>query len=242
MLPKTLKEANCYAFADCKNLRLINVEDGCGASLRDTRVPDSTKVCLPPETMVGEVKLLDLRNCKQIVIPDGIERIGNHWFWGSLVEHVTIPASVREICVNAFCICEKLKDVIFAEGSRLKVIEREAFYSCSSLQNIQLPDYVEEIGLDAFNGTGLESFVAPPSLRVLRQSAFQDCKNLKYVKLNEGLEVLGTDEHPGGWNWCGVFQGIAVECVELPSTLRRIESSTFWGCKNLKSIELPERL
>lgn len=136
----------------------------------------------------------------------------------------------------------KLKEITFDKRSRLKVIEREAFNSCSSLKNIQLPDCVEEIGLDAFNGTGLESFVAPPSLKVLRQSAFQDCKSLRYVKLNEGLEVLGTDEYPGDWDWCGVFQGSAVEYVELPSTLRRIECSTFAECENLKSIELPERL
>ena len=94
--------------------------------------------------------------------------IGNHWFWGSVVEQVTLSASVREICVDAFCRCEKLNKVVFAEGSRLNVIGREAFDSCSSLRNIQLPDCVEEIGLDAFNSSGLESFVAPPSLRVLR--------------------------------------------------------------------------
>ena len=149
---------------------------------------------------------------------------------------------MREICVDAFCRCVKLKEITFAEESRLKMIGREAFNSCTLLKNIQLPDCVEEIGLDAFNGTGLESFVAPLSLRVLKQSAFQDCKSLKYVKLNEGLEVLGTDERPGGWDWCGVFQGSAVEYVELPSTLRRIECSTFAECDNLKSIELPERL
>ena len=118
---------------------------------------------------------------------------------------MTIPASVKEICVDAFCRCEKLNKVVFAEGSRLNVIGREAFDSCSSLRNIQLPDCVEEIGLDAFNSGGLESFVAPRSLRILRQSVFQDCKNLKRVTLNEGLEVLGTDERPGGWDWCGVF-------------------------------------
>ena len=39
----------------------------------------------------------DLRNCKEAVIPEGAERIGNHWFWGSEVKSVVIPASVREI-------------------------------------------------------------------------------------------------------------------------------------------------
>lgn len=95
-LPKALKEANCYMFANCEDLKVIIMEDGCGVSLCSTRVSNSTKVCLPPETMVGEVKLRDLRNLVQVIIPDGVERIGSYWFWGSLVEKMTIPASVRE--------------------------------------------------------------------------------------------------------------------------------------------------
>ena len=62
------------------------------------------------------------------------------------------------------------------------------------------------------------------------------------MQLNEGLEVLGTDDHPDGQNWCGVFQGSAVEGVLLPSTLKRIEYSAFENCKSLKRIALPAGL
>ena len=62
------------------------------------------------------------------------------------------------------------------------------------------------------------------------------------MRLNEGLEVLGTDEYPGGEDWCGVFHGSALESVELPSTLRRIEYSAFAYCARLKHIRLPEGL
>ena len=57
------------------------------------------------------------------------------------------------------------------------------------------------------------------------------------MRLNDGLEALGTDEDE-----CGVFQGSPVESVVLPSTLKRIECYTFYTCKNLRSISLPERL
>lgn len=50
----------------------------------------------------------------------------------------------------------------------MKTIGREAFLGCTGLKNIDLPDSVEEIGLDAFNGSGLEAFVAPSSLRIIR--------------------------------------------------------------------------
>ena len=63
------------------------------------------------------------------------------------------------------------------------------------------------------------------------------------MKFGEGLEALGTDEYfNNGKMYLGVFEQSSVEHVELPSTLKRIEYSAFRECKNLKNIELPERL
>lgn len=61
--------------------------------------------------------------------------------------------------------------------------------------------------------------------------------------LNEGLEVLGTDEYSStGRMLEGVFQKSAVESVQFPSTLRRIEYGTFESCGNLRHVELPGAL
>lgn len=122
------------------------------------------------------------------------------------------------------------------------MIHREAFCYCSSLKRIDLPDGVEEIGLDAFYSAGLESFTAPKALRTLHQSAFNQCTRLKQVQLNEGLEVLGTDEYPDGNNWSGVFAECALEGIALPSTLKVIAYNTFLGCTNLKEVRLPKGL
>ena len=42
--------------------------------------------------------------------------------------------------------------------------------------------------------------------------------------------------------WSGAFQESALESVRLPSTLKRIEYRTFMGCRNLKTVELPDGL
>ena len=39
-----------------------------------------------------------------------------------------------------------------------------------------------------------------------------------------------------------MFQNSALKRVKLPSTLKRIECRTFAGCKNLKTVELPNGL
>lgn len=80
-------------------------------------------------------------------------------------------------------------------------------------------------------------------MRMIHQSAFCMCRNLKEAALNEGLEALGTDEYPeGGGGLHGVFAESTLDCIELPSTLRRIEYNAFRECTNLRNIKLPDRL
>ena len=56
--------------------------------------------------------------------------------------------------------------------------------------------------------------------------------------------MLGTKEYSvyGDGLYRGVFEGSAVESVELPSTLKRIEYSAFEECESLENIKLPQRL
>ena len=80
----------------------------------------------------------------------------------------------------------------------------------------------------------------PASLRRISHGALCECKHLRTVKFSEGLAALGTDEYDSdGSMFKGVFEGSALENVELPKTLKRIEYNIFEDCKNLKSILLP---
>ena len=206
--------------------------------------------------------LWDLRGLKSVVISEGTDKVGSHWFCYSGVESVEIPASVREIGHEAFCGCKRLVRLVFkrataensnAEGSsglkllfssgkrsKLRVIGRRAFCDCCSLGGVCLPDGLKEIGLCAFSVSGIESFVVPGSLQTILQGAFAGCERLRAARLNEGLRVLGTDEQPEDERLCrGVFEGSALEHIELPSSLRSIEYAAFRDCESLKSIQLP---
>lgn len=52
----------------------------------------------------------------------------------------------------------------FDSDSQLRLVGNGAFYGCTYLKRVDLPDSVEEIGIDAFGFSGLESFVAPKAL------------------------------------------------------------------------------
>ena len=146
------------------------MEDGCEADLLFAEVSDSTQVGPLPETMVGGLRVWDLRNCKHVVIPEGTEGIRRNWFWGSNVESVEILASVKCIGTNAFYKCENLKRIVFAEGSRL-----------------------ERIGNYCFCHSGIEELTLPGTLREIGGYAFDECDNLKTIYVEDGCEASLAD-------------------------------------------------
>lgn len=120
------------------------------------------------QTFASGQPVWNLRVLKDVVIPEGVEQIGCYWFAQSSIETVVIAASVREIKREAFCECERLRTVSFAENSRL-----------------------ERVGSRAFSKTAITSFVAPENLREIGQLAFYDCEQLETVRLSEATRELG---------------------------------------------------
>lgn len=83
-LPSLLEEARYNAFDNSCYLTKIYVEDGCKATFSCANIPGSV-VIIPLSTKIGGVDIQDLRVLRDVVIPEGVERIGNSWFWGSSV-------------------------------------------------------------------------------------------------------------------------------------------------------------
>lgn len=192
----------------------------------------------------------ELPRLREIAIPDGFERVEDYRLCDGTVECVKIPASVKEICAKAFYNCKRLKHVMFKDGtvsqskSLLTVIGEEAFRGCSNLEFIDFPAGLEEIRINAFCESGLESVRTPSAVRVICPRAFFWCENLKTAVLNEGLEALGTEEYRDDDDgaFYGVFGCSALENISLPSTLKVIGCGTFKDCKGLKGIQLPDGL
>ena len=166
--------------------------DGCDADLLHLDMPNSTEIWPLPEQMAGTVRVWDLRNCKEIVIPDGVETIGNYWFWGSTAESVTIPASVKEIGAEAFYNCKNLRKVTFAEGSKLKKITAGSFCK-TGIERMLIPRRVEEIQENAFSECkNLKEvvFEKGSTLKTIGKEAFRNCSSLAEIGLPEGLEKI----------------------------------------------------
>ena len=63
-LPMALKKIDDRVFESCDNLRSIYLDEGCEASIYKAKILNSVAINLSRETIVGNIKLLDLRGCK----------------------------------------------------------------------------------------------------------------------------------------------------------------------------------
>ncbi len=91
---------------------------------------------------------------------------------------ITIPAEVK---INN----KKYKVTSICES---------AFKNRSALQEITLPETIDEIGMDAFqNCKSLKKIVLPKNLKILGQFAFDNCSSLTSVTLSANLLKLDEE-------------------------------------------------
>ena len=98
-----LEKIEELAFEDCRNLSVIWIEED---SFLDTdSIVKDHMVLLYRNTLVGDIPLCELRQQKNVVIPEGVETIEERWFMNSKIETMTISASVKKIEKEAFRGC-----------------------------------------------------------------------------------------------------------------------------------------
>ena len=166
-----------------------------------------------------------------VVIPEGVESIGNDAFSGcSGLKSVTIPSGVESISSRAFSGCSGLTSVTIP--SSVTSIGSSAFSGCSGLTSVTIPSSVESIGSSAFyDCSGLTSVTIPSSVESIGTCAFQGCSRLTSVTIPSSVTLIGND----------VFYGCSgLTSVTILANVKSISSSAFYGCSGLKSVTIPE--
>lgn len=90
------------------------------------------------------------QSLQTVSLPDTLQVISSHLFFGSQLQAVFIPASVTEIQYRAFCGCMSLQTVTFAEDSQLNAILEFAFWNAPLSNGVQLPASLQYIEPFAF--------------------------------------------------------------------------------------------
>ena len=175
----------------------------------------------------SENNLLLMDETGTLTIPDSVTAIGEGAFSNLKgLKTIIIPPNVKRIEQNAFSNNTTLENVIIQvkDNESVEYIGSRAFYGCSNLKNINLPDTITYIGSTTFSkNKKLESIKLPSKLKELNNQTFQSCTNLKNIELSMDLEILGI----------GCLENTAITKLELPQNLKSIED----GAINISTLQ-----
>ena len=242
VIPASVTEISDSAFARCKSLKSIEVDENNATYTTIDGVlfsKDKTKLIIFPfgksfqtgTTTDGEPIPVGKMETLSYTIPEGVSSIGSQAFEDCYLESVTFPDSVTEIDGNAFSGCQFLKDVVLPEG--LETISWEIFEGCESLEEITIPENVTKIDSGAFKDcSALKSISIPAGVTEIRFDAFSGCSSLTIISIPEGVkEIEGR-----------TFKDCkALTIVSIPASVEHIDISAFHGCEALEGIAVDDK-
>ena len=118
------------------------------------------------------------------------------------------------------------------DGYTVTRIGDYAFYNCTSLTKIAIPNSVTSIGIYAFYYcTSLTEITIPNSITSMGAWVFADCTSLTDVILGNGVTSIGNS---------AFYNCTSLTEITIPCGVTNIDSSTFKNCTSLTEITIPE--
>ncbi len=166
---------------------------------------------------------------------------GSIWESATYTGAVTIPEivinsgtsySVTSIGGSAFYRCSGLTSVTIPNS--VTSIGYYAFYGCSGLTSVTIPNSVTSIGYYAFYGcSGLTSVTIPNSVTEIGYYAFYGCSGLTSVTIPNSVTEIGSS----------AFEGCTgLTSVSIPNSVIKIGESAFENCSNLTNANIGSAL
>ncbi len=221
----------------------------CEVTLGPDGIRSTTKKA---DTPVGTI-YGDLFSYQKSASKDGL---AVHGFSGKSQRTVVFQSysagkKVTEVAEDAFADCD-IEEAIFTEGFRrmgkrsfarskklrqvvLPISVREisdgAFWGCTNLSNVALPQLLEVLGAYSLSGTGIKNVTIPKSVRIIGEGAFANCTAIKKLDIPDNISALPDS----------LFAGcIGLHRVDLHERMTEIGARTFFGCTGLESIYIPD--
>ena len=117
------------------------------------------------------------------------------------------------------------------DGSKVSSIGDEAFYNCTRLTSITIPDSVTSIGERAFyDCIWLTSITIPDSVTAIGDYAFYNCSSLTSVTIPDSVTSIGNL----------VFAYCGLTSITIPDSVTSIGDYAFRDCTSLTSITIPD--
>ena len=233
-LPEGLISIGSYAF-ESTNLKEITIPSSVESvgSYAFSKTKIETVVV---ESGVKEINDYAFNSCsslKTVTIGDNIQKMGTHVFSNdTALTDVTIGDGTEEIGERAFEGDRALLNVTIGEG--LKDLQCRTFANCTFLKKIDLPESLTSISSDAFSDSALmENGLSPlkyaDNWLIGYNSNNTDDSEVTVKKGTVGIASNALYKHQ-------------METLNLPDSLKYINSGAISYTGNLKTVTLPQGL
>ncbi len=205
-IPGTVDVIEHYSFWGCDNLQTVTIK--YGVRRIEGQTPDENGYTL-------------------FSAFTGCENLRNLYF-DSSVTHNTNGKGGLIIEDAVFLGFENLTNVHFG-NSMVTYIGKYAFYGCSNLQSIVIPNSVSTIGYGAFqNCSNLTSVTIGNGVKNIGNSAFSRCSNLQSIIIPNSVSTIDTL----AFSYCSNLTS-----VTIGNGLRTVEKDAFYRC-NISSVSI----
>ena len=245
---RSLNEFGDDSFSSCGSLnavKILNLEQWC-------KINFSTFYCNPlheaehlylngseitgelviPNTVVniGTWAFVNCRGITSVVVPEGVERIGQGSFNNSSISQISLPSTLTSIGGASFLGCANLSSLSIPNN--VTTIDEYAFRNCTGLESVTIGNGVESIGNWAFSGcTNLETVILGNSLQSIGGFAFGDDESLTSIDIPNS--VINIEEV--AFYGCSGLESVNMYATTAPS----LGSNVFQNCSSLTSINYP---
>ncbi len=145
----------------------------------------------------------------------------------SAVAYLGTTYNVTRIGEDAFFDCTGLTSITMPNS--ITSIGAVAFCACSELTSVTIPGSVTSIEEGAFSASGLTSVTIPGSVTSIEEAAFGYCSGLTSVTLDTGVISIG------GYAFSNCS---GLTSITIPNSVTDIGNGAFENCSGLTSITL----
>lgn len=198
-------------------------------------LPESTKA-IETEAFYGDTSI------REVVLPEGVETIGERAFANSGVTKVNLPETLTYIAPDAFAGCDGVTVIVVAgtpgeEFAKTAGVEYEYVRQETPAEFFTYEIENGECTITGYTGTDTD-VVIPDVIEGCRvtgigESAFDGNSAVISVDIPDTVVTINA------YAFCDCT---SLSSIDIPSGVTVLSEGTFYGCTNLTSISLPDGL